>query len=261
MEDLMTRSCDRDEIAALLEKVKHLVEHMHAQRRRFVTDVSHELGTPLAGLRLQLEEARMHPGQTDLGELIHHALQEVDRIQDIIANLLMLAKLHTDPEDPPERIEMAGFVEKLVGERGPGLPIHLVMEEGLVVGGVTGTLARLLGNLLDNADRHGKSAVWVTVSGEGDQVVVTVDDDGPGIPVPDRERVFDPFTRTDSARSRHHGGAGLGLPIALAIAQAHGGTLIAQESEMGGAQLVLRLPLLDQVIGAMSMLGASVSAP
>ncbi|MEV0169454.1 signal transduction histidine kinase [Nonomuraea fuscirosea] len=241
----MTISCDREDLVTLVERMEHLVEHMHAQQRQFITDASHELGTPLASLRLQLEEARMHPGQTDLGELIHHALREVDRIQDIVGNLLMLARLDAGTEDAPGQIEMAGFVEGLVGERPHGLPVHLDLEEGLVVGGAAGTLARLLGNLLDNAERHAKSAVRVSVSGEEDEVVVTVDDDGPGIPVLDRERVFDHFTRIDSARSRHQGGTGLGLPIALAIAQAHGGTLIAQESAMGGAQLVLRLPLLQ----------------
>ncbi|MFC4110981.1 sensor histidine kinase [Nonomuraea zeae] len=246
----MTTSCDRDEMMTLVERMEHLVEHMHTQQRQFVTDASHELGTPLAGLRLQLEEARMHPGQTDLGELIHHALREVDRIQEIIGNLLMLARLDAGPDGAPEQIEVADFVEELAGKRSQGLPIRLDLEEGLIVGGLTSTLARLLDNLLDNAERHGETAVWVTVSGEEDEVVVTVDDDGPGISVPDRERIFDHFTRTDSARSRHHGGAGLGLPIARAIAQAHSGTLIAQGSGRGGAQLVLRLPLLDATEGA-----------
>ncbi|GAA4923439.1 signal transduction histidine kinase [Nonomuraea thailandensis] len=241
----MTAPIDCDELVTLVTRMEHLVESMHVQQRQFVTDASHELGTPLAGLRLQLEEARMHPGQTDLDELVRHALREVDRLQAIIGDLLTLARLDAGSQDPPLPIEVADFVEAEVDKRAHhGLPIHLDLEEGLVVGGVTGTLARLLGNVLDNAERHGGSAVRVTVSGEEDEVVITVDDDGPGIPQPDRERVFDHFTRIDSARSRECGGAGLGLPIALAIAQAHSGTLTAQESDMGGARLELRLPLL-----------------
>ncbi|MCA2229986.1 sensor histidine kinase [Nonomuraea aurantiaca] len=240
----MTTPCDCGEIVTLVARTEHLVEHMHAQRRQFVTDASHELGTPLAGLRLQLEEARMNPGQTDLSKLIQKALREVDRLQDIIGDLLTLAQLDTGPEDPPHPIEVADFVEGEVGKRVFGLPIHLDLEEGLVVAGITGSLARLLGNLLNNAERHGRSAVRVTVRGEKDEVMVMVDDDGPGIPLQERERVFDHFARTDSARSRDHGGTGLGLAIAQAIAQAHDGTLVVQESDMGGAQLVLRLPLL-----------------
>ncbi|MEU4233760.1 HAMP domain-containing sensor histidine kinase [Nonomuraea sp. NPDC026600] len=233
-----------DEIVTLVARMEHLVEHMHAQQRQFVTDASHELGTPLAGLRLQLEEARMNPGQTDLGHLVSHALREVDRIQAIVNDLLMLSRLDTGSHDPLLPIEVADLVEEEVGKRGTVVPINLDLKKGLIVGGLTSTLARLLSNLLDNAERHAKSAVRVTVGSEDDEVVVTVDDDGLGIALSERERVFDHFSRTDGARSREHGGFGLGLTMALAIAQAHSGTLTARESGMGGAQLVLRLPLL-----------------
>ncbi|MEU7838847.1 MULTISPECIES: HAMP domain-containing sensor histidine kinase [unclassified Nonomuraea] len=218
---------------------------MQAQQRQFVTDASHELRTPLAGLRLRLEEARMYPGQIDLCELIHHTLREVDRIQDIVSDLLTLARLDAGVGDAPVFIDMAGFIVDEVGKRTDGLPIHLNLEQGLIVGGTIGGLARLLGNLLDNAQRHGRTAVWVTVSGEKGEVVVTVDDDGPGIPAEERDRVFDHFSRTDSARGRELGGAGLGLAIAQGIARAHHGTLTARASDRGGAQLMLRLPCLN----------------
>lgn len=247
----MTTRCDCGELATLVARMEQLVEHLRTQRRQFVADASHELGTPLAGLRLRLEEARMNPGQADIAELVHHTLREVDRIQNIIRDLLRLARLETEPDDRLLPIDVADFVTQEIGERAPGLPIHLDLQEGLVVGGATGALARLLGNLLDNAERHGRSALRVTASSTQDEVVLTVDDDGQGIPLSHRELVFDHFTRVDSARARAHGGAGLGLPIALAIAQAHGGTLTAGASDMGGARLVLRLPLLrlDVVAG------------
>ncbi|MEV1004879.1 ATP-binding protein [Nonomuraea sp. NPDC050202] len=158
----------------------------------------------------------------------------MDRIQDIISDLLSLAWLETGHDDRLLPVDVAELVTQEIGERAPGLPIHLDLQEGLVVGGATGALARLLGNLLDNAERHGRSAVRVTVSGMKDEAVLTVDDDGQGIPLPHRELVFEHFTRLDSARDRGHGGAGLGLPIARAIAQAHGGTLTAGTSDMGG---------------------------
>jgi signal transduction histidine kinase len=242
----MTTAYDCGEVVTLVARMEHLVEQMRAQKRQFVTDASHELGTPLAGLRLQLEEARMHPGQTDLGDLVRHALREVDRIQAIIGDMLMLARLNAGFPDPLLPIDMADLVKEEVGKRPRVLPIHLDLEEGLIVGGVNVTLARLLGNLLDNAERHGRSALRVSVSSEGGEVTVMVDDDGMGVPLPERERVFDHFARTDSARSRGHGGAGLGLSIALAIAEAHSGTLTAQDSDLGGARFVLRLPLLHR---------------
>ncbi|GAA3612350.1 hypothetical protein GCM10022419_116670 [Nonomuraea rosea] len=240
----MTTACDSGEMATLIAQMGHLVERMRTQRRQFITDASHELGTPLAGLRLQLEEAGMHPGQTDLGELVGNALREVDRMQAVLRDLLTLAGLDDDFTDSPQVIDVTSLVGEQVGRRACALPIHHDLEEGLLVSGVTSALTRLLGNLLDNAERHGESAVRVTVFGESDGVVVTVEDDGPGIPLPQRDRVFDHFARIDTARSREHGGTGLGLPIAQAIAQAHRGTLTVQDSDLGGARLVLRLPLL-----------------
>ncbi|TDD02862.1 HAMP domain-containing histidine kinase [Nonomuraea deserti] len=241
----MTTVYDCGEVVTLVTRMERLVEQMRAQKRQFVTDASHELGTPLAGLRLQLEEARMHPGQTDLNDLVRHALREVDRIQAIIGDMLTLARLDAGFPDPLLPIDVADLVKQEVGKRPYVLPIHLDLEEDLVVGGVNATLARLLGNLLDNAERHGRSAVRVSVSSEGGEVMLMVDDDGMGVPLPERERVFDHFARTDSARSRGHGGAGLGLSIALAIAEAHSGTLTAHESDLGGARFVLCLPLLQ----------------
>ncbi|MEU7839005.1 HAMP domain-containing sensor histidine kinase [Nonomuraea sp. NPDC049129] len=222
--------------------MSNMVEQVHAQQRQFVTDASHELRTPLTGLRLRLEEARMYPSQTDLCELIRHTLRQVDRIQDIISDLLVLVRLDVGANDVPVIFDLADFVVDEVGKRADGLPIHLNLEQGLIVDGMIGDLARLLGNLLDNAQRHGRSTVQVTVRSEEDKVVVTVDDDGPGIPAEERDRVFGRFSRTDSARSRQLGGAGLGLAIAQGIARAHNGTLTVRASDMGGAQLMLQLP-------------------
>ncbi|MEQ4721678.1 HAMP domain-containing sensor histidine kinase [Nonomuraea sp. B19D2] len=219
-----------------------MVENVQARQRQFAADASHELRTPLTGLRLRLEEARIYPEQIDLCELVHHALRQVDRIQDIISELLVLARLDVGADDVPVVIDLADFVKDEVGKRTDGLPIHLNLEQGLIVDGMMGDLARLLSNLLDKAQQHTRSAVRVTVRGEEDEVVVIVDDDGPGIPAEERDRVFGRFSRTDSARGRELGGAGLGLAIAQGIAHAHNGTLTARASDMGGAQLMLRLP-------------------
>jgi signal transduction histidine kinase len=103
-------------------------------------------------------------------------------------------------------------------------------------------LSRVVRNLLDNASSHARSRAAVAVStGEG-SVWLVVDDDGPGIPAEDRERVFDRFTRLDEGRGRAGGGAGLGLAMVRAIAEGHGGSVHIDEAPLGGARFVVRLP-------------------
>ena len=126
----------------------------------------------------------------------------------------------------------------------------LVRAEGVSAARVEGDrsqLARLVRNLLDNAARHAASVVIVTLSEDGGQAVLRVDDDGPGIALDDRERIFERFTRGDEGRARHQGGAGLGLSLVKAIALAHGGTVTAAEAPAGGARFEVRLPLAATV--------------
>lgn len=113
----------------------------------------------------------------------------------------------------------------------------------LEVMGSRGQLARVVGNLLDNAERHAESSVTVSLRTEPDWVVVAVSDDGPGVPEPERERIFERFVRLDDARSRDEGGAGLGLAIARDVAHRHRGTLTLTRAREGGASFELRLPM------------------
>ena len=111
------------------------------------------------------------------------------------------------------------------------------------VAGSRTQVGRLVANLLDNAQRHARSAVTVSVRRAGERAVVEVADDGEGVPEDDRERVFERFVRLDAARSRDDGGAGLGLAIARDVAVRHGGTLTVREATAGGALFELRLPV------------------
>ncbi len=108
--------------------------------------------------------------------------------------------------------------------------------------GSRGQLGRVLANLLDNAERHARTAVEVRVRREGGRAVVGVADDGEGVPAEDRERIFERFVRLDAARSRDDGGAGLGLAIARDVAVRHGGSLTVRDAPAGGALFELRLP-------------------
>jgi len=226
-----------------LDHAQRGLEQMLEQQRQFASDASHELRTPIAGLRTQLEDAVLHFDATDLHAMLDHALGDVDRLEAIAADLLLLARLGTDAPESRVSLDLAELVEGEVSARAGRHPTHLRLETGTMVGVVPGQMRRALGNLLDNAQRHAKCAVSVDVRRAGDGAELIVSDDGEGIPMADRERVFLRFTRLDTARSRAHGGTGLGLAIAQEIARAHHGTLSVEDSPGGGARFVLRVPL------------------
>lgn len=242
-----------DEIARLAKTINNTLgrldyaqrglEQMLEQQRQFASDASHELRTPIAGLRMQLEDAVLHFDATDLRAMLDHALGDVDRLEAIAADLLLLARLGSDTPESRVSLDLAELVEGEVSTRAGRHPTRLCLEAGTMVGVVPGQMRRALGNLLDNAQRHAKGTVSVDVRRAGDGAELIVSDDGEGIPVADRERVFLRFTRLDTARSRAHGGTGLGLAIAQEIARAHHGTLSVEDSPDGGARFVLRVPL------------------
>ncbi|MEV1177111.1 ATP-binding protein [Nonomuraea sp. NPDC049784] len=230
----------RDEVAELAATVNDTLARLEdaAERnRRFVSDASHELRSPITGLMVRLEGGLANPDEADW----RAALKDVQRLSDIVHDLLLMARLDAGAEAAKERIDLGRLVEEEIVRRPCRLPLTMDVERGLFVRGNRLRLARVLTNLLSNADQYGDSRVWVSARGQADQVVVEVLDDGPGIPVEMRERVFERFTRLDQARVRDSGGTGLGLPIARDIARAHGGTL---EVGDGGphTRMVLRLP-------------------
>jgi len=228
----------RDEVARLARTTNETLaalEHSVERQRRFVADVSHELRSPIASLRTQLEVGAAHPELLD----VEGAVQDTVRLQGLAADLLLLARLDAGERPGEARVALGALVREELGQRR-GDP-HPVREGELAEGEVTGSraqLARVLGNLLDNAQRHAASEVVVAVHGEDGWVRLVVGDDGAGVPEGERERIFERFVRLDDARSRDVGGAGLGLAIARDVAERHGGTLTVTD----GARFVLRLP-------------------
>ncbi|MFF5247023.1 sensor histidine kinase [Streptosporangium sp. NPDC000095] len=227
-------------INATLERLERAVEN----QRRFASDASHELRTPLTGLRTKLELAISDPEAEDPLATMRSALADADRLQAVIEDLLLLACLDSGVRVAPEVIDLADLVTSEVRRRPIRHEVLLKLDPGVTVRGNRVQLGRLLTNLLANADRHATKEVQVRVGSRSGEAVVEVIDDGLGIPEKERERVFQRFTRLDSARSRDAGGTGLGLPIARDIAAAHRGRLYAADTVTGrGARLVLRLPL------------------
>ncbi|WP_344447897.1 ATP-binding protein [Acrocarpospora macrocephala] len=233
-------------ISAELERATTSLRQSLDRQRRFTTDASHELRTPLAGLRAQLEEAELHPGETDLADLLRHALGDVDRLQAIITDLLLLARVGAAPPTALEHIDLVGLAESETSRRiGDPHPTRLDLTPGVLANAIPTQIYRVLSNLLDNAQRHAAHGVVVGVHRAGDMAELSVTDDGPGVPPAEREHIFQPFTRLDTARSRDCGGTGLGLAIARDIAHAHHGTLHVEDAPPTGARFILRLPLAD----------------
>ncbi|MGI5428669.1 sensor histidine kinase [Streptomyces sp. CA-179760] len=227
-----------DEIARLASTTNETLAALETsveRQRRFVADASHELRSPIASLRTQLEVAAAHPELLDLDG----AVEDTVRLQRLAADLLLLARLDAGERLGDARVDLAA----MAWEEAEGRTGVTVDAEPVEVAGSRGQLGRVLANLLDNAQRHARSAVTVSVRRESDRAVVGVADDGDGVPETDRERIFERFVRLDAARSRDDGGAGLGLAIARDVAVRHGGTLTAGQGPAGGALFELRLPL------------------
>ncbi|MET9240671.1 ATP-binding protein [Nonomuraea sp. NPDC003709] len=241
----VTQPPGQDEVSQLARSVNGTLarlERSAQQQRQFASDASHELRTPIAGLRAQLESAQLYPDDTDVEALVDSALRDTDRLEAIITDLLLLARIGSRVDVAKERVDLAELVCQELSVRCDKVPVHVELTEGVVVEGVRLQLARVLTNLLDNAQRHAEHTVQVEVRREGEHTaLLAVENDGVEIAEEDRERIFQRFTRLDAARSRDAGGTGLGLAIARDVVVAHGGQ-ITVEDRVGGARFVLRLP-------------------
>ena len=219
-----------DEVWALGGTLNRMLERLDAAaraQRQFVSDASHELRSPLAVLRTNLEVAAAHPEQTDWETTAQVLLSETERVEHLVADLLLLA--NADERGLQLRRTDVDLDDLLTAEadrlrRTTELTVSLTVQ-AVRVRGDRERLARVVRNLVDNAARYATSKVSLSVVTEGKNAVIEVADDGPGIPVEDRERVFERFVRLDDSRSRQRGGTGLGLAIVRQLVQAHDGTV------------------------------------
>ncbi|HUH79759.1 MAG TPA: ATP-binding protein [Solirubrobacteraceae bacterium] len=248
------RDGEASEIRVLTEAFNHMLDRLteaFAGQRAFIADASHELRTPLTVIRGQLEvlASQEHPPVQEVRRVEALVQSEVARVSRLVDDLLLLARSdHAEQFLRPEPIELAGYVQELWD--GMTLLADRRFELGsLPEGTLTADrdrLAQALRNLIANAINHtapDRGLVRLEVRADGDaRIRFLVDDDGPGIPPGERERIFDRFHRTDAARDRASGGTGLGLAIVRAIAEAHGGAVSAASSPAGGARLELLLP-------------------
>lgn len=230
----------RDELNALATTLNRMLERLSVagdKQRAFVADAAHELRSPLASLRTQLEVAeRLGDGGTLPGEL----LPEVQRLSALVEDLLVLARSGAEAapkvREPVQLPELLREVEhRYAAARVPVrvAPAGRASPDGALVSCSRDDVLRAVGNLVDNAVRHARTAVTLgwEVSPLGPRVVVR--DDGNGIPAPERERVFDRFARLDEARDRDSGGSGLGLAITRELLRRNGARVWLEEAGPG----------------------------
>src|SRR6266700_623698 len=238
-----------DELSRLAETLNGMLASLERsvdRQRRFVADAAHELRTPLAGLTATLEIAQRHP-DTARDALIGELLAGHRRLGRTLNDLLVLAAIDGRVPEKMAPVDLTGVVTDCSRRSVPeGIFLRTGTLERAVVLGNESQLSRMVGNLVDNAVRYARSTVELSLSVSDDSAGISVTDDGPGIPGPDRERVWDRFVRLDDARSRASGGNGLGLAIVRELALAHSGTATVRERAPGpGAEFVIRLPLLQ----------------
>jgi signal transduction histidine kinase len=237
-----------DEVAGLARTLNSMLDRIQAsteRERRFVADASHELRSPIANIRTELEVALHNSDITDWSEVAGEVLGQNERMERLVAGLLLLAR--SDEGSLIEATEPTDLVE-VIADLIAGLPdrppVQVEVASGARSTGVKVPrvyLERLVANLVDNARRFAASSVTLSVSTPAGYVELRVRDDGPGVPEADRYRICERFVRLDEARHRGEGGFGLGLAIVADLSRFYRGTIQVGPGEPG-AEFVLRLP-------------------
>jgi signal transduction histidine kinase len=233
-----------DEVGRLARTMNAMLDRLEAsstRQRQFISDASHELRSPVAAIRAQLEVALRRGGQADWPQVARRILDEDARLEVAVGELLELARVEEGADVEAVDVDLDDLVLEEATRVRPVAIDTSQVSAGRVAGDAR-QLARLVRNLLDNACAHARSRVAVDVTARAGEVRLVVDDDGAGVPPEERERVFERFTRLDEGRGRDGGGAGLGLAMVRAIAERHGGTVAVGDAPIGGARFVVRLP-------------------
>ena len=233
-----------DEIAQLGRMLNEMLDRLQKSsvtQRQFISDASHELRSPVASIRAQLETALQYPEDVDWPEVARIVLAEDDRLEHLVGNLLAMARLEEGRLGRRSEVDL----DDLVMEQTRRMTAVNVDASSVSAGRVWGNpdeLTSVIRNLLDNAARYAESVIKVGVREDGPWVTLTVADDGPGVPEGERLQVFERFARLQEGRERDKGGTGLGLSLTKRIVESHGGTIRVESSESGGALFVVLLP-------------------
>jgi two-component system, OmpR family, sensor kinase len=239
-----------DRLAETLNGMLARLENTFGNMRRFSADAAHELRTPLTALKGTLEVAlRAERSGAEYRAALASALEEVERLVRLAEDLLLLSRSSAGPESPRARVELEGLVLDVadVGARlakDHGVSVRVGAVAPVAVLGDAGALRRALLNLVENGVKYTPAGgrVEISVAEVGGDVVMAVEDTGPGIDPRDNARIFEPFVRLDAARDRESGGSGLGLAIARSIIVAHRGSLAVERRDPTGSRFTIHLP-------------------
>jgi signal transduction histidine kinase len=232
------RAGELDRLADTMNALLDRIDQAGAARRQFLADASHELRSPLASARAQLEVGLAYPTATDWPATATEVMVDLARLQSLAEELLDLAR--ADGAERVARFERVDLGALAAREAARYTDDRLrVSTEPRDVSADPGLLVRVVRNLLDNALRHARTSAVMSVDGDANWIRLRVWNDGSAIPADERERIFEPFRRLDEARARDDGGAGLGLSITRRIVALHRGSIVAEPLDEGAAFTVL----------------------
>jgi signal transduction histidine kinase len=234
-----------DELRTLAEELNELLarrDSASARLERFTGDAAHELRSPVAAIRAQAEVAVLHPDPALAEETLRSVADEAARLSQLLSDLMALARADAGARPPPRPVDVADEAEAAICRVSPSEEddkprLTLTAPLPTSAAASPGEVALVLDNLIANARRYAKSQVWISVLPTRDTVRLVVDDDGPGVPEEDCERVFDRFTRLEADRGGISGGAGLGLALVHALVVGRGGGVRMTANPDGGARV------------------------
>lgn len=242
-------SAGKDETLRLSESFNTMLDRLEdafARQRRFVADASHDLRTPLTIIRGQLEVLARDPDPdpAEVARVTAVVSEAAGQMERLVADLLALARAEEGTGRQEQRVALPELIESAIAGAADPDRVEAGDVPSAEIGIDREAIERALSNLIDNALFHGGTGGRVVVSAEvtREEVDLIVDDDGPGVPPPDRKRIFDRFSRLDESRTGASGGSGIGLAIVQAVADAHGGSVACLDSPTGGARFVITLP-------------------
>lgn len=256
--DHHVRTRGRDEVSELGEEFNNMagrLEDTEALRRRFVSDASHELKTPLASIRL-LTDSIIHSADMDsatMREFVEDIDSEADRLRRMTEKLLSLTRMDTIAPATRTAVDVKKVCENTYRLLAPlaekdGITLSLELEDGCCIFASEDDIYQIIFNLVENAIKYNldKGSVSLRLRREGRQVVMTVEDTGIGIPAADMPNIFTRFYRVDKARSREAGGSGLGLSIVHDAVVLYGGTIGVSQVLPNGTCFTVRFPLYSE---------------
>lgn len=232
------------DLARTMNRMLNRLERSADHQRRFMSDASHELRSPVASIKTQLETALIDPETTDWERVARTVLAEDERLEFLVTDLLALSHI----EEGRARVVVDVDLDEVIFEQTARPSRVHIDRSGVGAGRVQATygeMASVVRNLLDNGVRHASHQVKVSLAAVGSTLVrLSIEDDGPGVDIGDREKVFERFARLQEGRSRDAGGSGLGLALTRRIVESYGGRVFIETSSLGGASFVVELPTI-----------------